>query len=139
MANKSTKTKVPDKIIAIGRRKSSTATATIVPGNGEISINRKAANVHFPLSQMLSRLYRPLEITSTKDKYNIFIHTSGGGQTGQLDSTVLAIARGLVKINPEFKTELRKNGLLTRDSRERQRRHIGTGGKARRQKQSPKR
>jgi small subunit ribosomal protein S9 len=63
----------------------------------------------------------------------------GGGQKSQLDALILSLARALIKSNLKFRPVLKKAGLLTRDARERQRRMVGTGGKSRRVKQSPKR
>ena len=82
---------------------------------------------------------KPFEITKTTGKYHFQAKIIGGGKTGQVQALSLAISRCLVKINDTFKSDLRTNGLLTVDSRVKERRMVGTGGKARRQKQSPKR
>lgn len=106
---------------------------------GQIFVNNKPALEYFGAS--FERAYKePLEITSTKDKFAVSIKVSGGGKKGQLDAAVLAIARGLDKIDREkFHSILKKKGMLTRDPRVKERRKVGMGGKSRRRKQSPKR
>lgn len=139
-----------DFVFAIGRRKSSTAEVrlykkdAIVWGKrairrGEIVVNNKSALEYFGKS--FESVYRqPLQITGTENKFAISIKVRGGGKMGQLDAAVLAIARGLDKIDREkFHSILKKKGMLTRDPRVRQRRKVGMGGKSRRRKQSPKR
>jgi small subunit ribosomal protein S9 len=133
------KTPLLPKLIAYGRRREAMAVAQLVAGSGQITVNGVAVERFFPMHLVGKQLLRPLEVTETLKKYNISLRTRGGGRMGQLGAAVLAIARELVKINPSYKTPLRQNGLLTRDSRTRQRRMVGTGGKSRRQKQSPKR
>jgi len=80
-----------------------------------------------------------LKFTENQDRFAISIKGSGGGKTGWLGAISLGIARALVLADQSNKPILRKNGLLTRDPRTRERRKVGTGGKARREKQSPKR
>ncbi len=139
---------------AIGRRKSAVARVRLyilgkekeidVEGAkikaGEIFINNKPIKEIFA-DKVAEKTYNlPFELTNTKDRFAVSIKVSGGGKTGQLEAIAHGIARALVLVNQdEFKPILRKNGLLTRDSRVRQRRQVGTGGKARRKKQSPKR
>ena len=136
MASTSNKT-LSNKILAaaIGRRKTAVVSVRLTSGKGEITVNDVAAEKYFPVSQ---RYNLPFKITGA-NKYAVSARVNGGGQTGQLDALVLGIARALVKIKEDFRKPLRDAGLLTRDSRERQRRMIGTGGKARRRKPSPKR
>lgn len=139
-----------DYVFAIGRRKSSTAQVrlykkdAIVWGGtsvkkGEFVVNNKTALTYF--GKGFEKLYsQPLEITGMQDKLAVSIKVRGGGKSGQLDAIVLAIARGLDKIDKEkFHSILKKKGMLTRDPRVRERRKIGMGGKSRRRKQSPKR
>lgn len=139
MPKKILEKKIVESFRAVGRRKRSSAVATLTSGNGEIIINGHKFEKYFPSSRSQNHFLQPLKITSTFGKYNITIFVSGGGKNGQLDACRLAIARVLVKIDPSFKSELRKNVLLTRDSRKRERRKVGMGGKARRKRQSPKR
>lgn len=124
---------------AVGRRKRAIASARISPGDGGITVNGKSAKVYFSSAFFQAKLLSPLKITGNETKYNISLKVVGGGPNGQLDACVLAIARALVDHKAANKVALRNAGLMTRDSRERQRRMIGTGGKARRRKSSPKR
>lgn len=135
-------TKTPKKIsttyvYALGRRKAAVATVKLYKGKGESSINARPLNKYFPLT--FSRLDLPFVITETQNKYYFNAKILGGGKTGQLAALILAISRALKKSNPEMTLLLAKANLLTVDARVRERRMVGTGGKARRQKQSPKR
>jgi len=123
---------------AVGRRKTSSALVRIVSGDGSITVNDVPADKYFPGLTAKSRYQAPFK-TIGVEKYSAVVRVVGGGPTGQLDATVLGISRALVEIKDTFKPQLRLAGLVTRDPRQRQRRMIGTGGKARRQKQSPKR
>lgn len=123
---------------SVGRRKRATAFARLTSGKGEIVVNAKPYKQYFPLFTQQQKLELPTK-TVDVSKYDISIKVSGGGYNGQVDAATLAIARSLVKIKGSFKKPLRDAGLMTRDSRERQRRMVGMGGKSRRKKQSPKR
>ncbi len=96
---------------------------------------------HYFVGPKAKRAYmQPFELTGTFSKYAVTIKVVGGGNNGQLDAAVMGIARALSKVDPiKFRTLLKQAGLLTRDARVRERRKVGTGGKARRAKQSPKR
>lgn len=130
---------MPSKISAIGRRKSSIASVHISSGKGEFTVNGKPVEQYFPGASARTRYLAPFTTVDTIGKYSVSVKVAGGGSTGQLDATALGIARCLVQAKEAYKSPLRQAGLLTRDPRERQRRMVGTGGKARRQKQSPKR
>lgn len=123
---------------AIGRRREAVASVYLHSGAGEIVVNGQPADKYFPGSLAMARYNLPFSVAQVT-KYSASVKSHGGGKNGQLDATVLGISRALVTIKETFKGPLRDAGLLTRDSRERQRRNIGTGGKARRKKQSPKR
>lgn len=123
---------------ALGRRKRSIAQVRLVSGSGKIVINGKAPENYFGKHQDLARLQKPFSLLSL-DKYDVSAKISGGGVTGQLDALVLGIARAVANLKKDNKIAMRNANLLTRDPRKRQRRMIGTGGKARRKKQSPKR
>ena len=126
-------------IYSIGRRRSAVASIRLFTGKGDSTINGTALEKYFP--QKIAKIIheKPFIVTKTFGKYYFEAKISGGGKMGQVDALSLAIARSLVKINESFKNDLRVAGLLTVDSRIRERRMVGTGGKARRQKQSPKR
>lgn len=137
-------------IFAIGRRKSSTAEvrlykkdATVWGGTevkkGEFVVNNKPALEYF--GRAFEKAYKkPFQITGSENKFAVSIKVRGGGKMGQLDAAILGLARALDKVDKEkFHTSLKKNGMLTRDPRVRERRKVGMGGKSRRRKQSPKR
>ncbi len=134
------KTKKVDYTYAVGRRKESSARVRIYRGKGENTVNGMAVEKYFPGDVAKKALAKPFGATETSDKYYFSARTSGGGKNGQLAAVVLGIARALVKVSTDKnRVPLKKLGLLTRDSRIRQRRMVGMGGKSRRKKQSPKR
>jgi small subunit ribosomal protein S9 len=129
-----------DFLNGIGRRKSSIARIRLYRGKGESTVNGMIASKYFEGAIEAKALARPFGATETSEKYYFTAKVSGGGKGGQLDALVLALSRTLVKVAPEKnKLLLKKLNLLTRDSRVRQRRMVGMGGKSRRKRQSPKR
>ena len=129
-----------DYTYAVGRRRASIARVRLYRGKGENTVNVKSADKYFETEVAKKVLAKPFGVTETSDKYYFSARIVGGGKNGQLQALTLAIARALVKISSDkFRVPLRKADLLTRDSRTKQRRMVGTGGKARRKKQSPKR
>ncbi len=127
-------------IFAVGRRRSAIARVRLYEGKGENVVNKKPAANYFPGSVQAVLWNRPFAATKTEDKYYVTVKVEGGGKEGQLDAVVHGISRALAQADPDnFKNVLRKQGLLTRDPRIRERRKVGMGGKARRKKQSPKR
>ena len=136
MKNKVTK----NYTFAVGRRKSASARVRLFKGAGENLINgKKVLEVY--ANKISSTLFdKPFKLTQTEGKYFFTAKVSGGGKEGQMEAIVHGIARAFDKLDSDkFRSILKKNNLLTRDSRERLRRMVGTGGKARRKKQSPKR
>lgn len=123
----------------LGRRKSAVATIKLFAGKGESVVNKIDLVKYFPTKTEKIIYEKPFEITKTLGKYYFVAKIIGGGKTGQVQALSLAISRALIKINESLKPELRAAGLLTVDSRVKERRMVGTGGKSRRQKQSPKR
>lgn len=133
--------KKEDYIYSVGRRKSATCRVRLFKGKGENVVNGVSVFDYFPglvFKAKIERFYKTLGNIFDKD-YHFSIKVEGGGKSGQLDACFHGLSRALVKADPELKGKLRKEGLLTRDARIRERRKIGTGGKARRKKQSPKR
>ena len=107
---------------------------------GEIYINGKSLEKIALKSYEKNFLSLPLTLTKNQDRFAVSILVSGGGTTGQLDAMVHGVARALEIVDKEaYRPLLKANGLLTRDPRKKETRKVGTGGKARRMKQSPKR
>lgn len=114
--------------LATGKRKSSVARAKLEPGNGEIMVNMVPIDTYFPMENMRTLIRYPLELTGTTDKYNISINIQGGGVRGQAEAVRHAIAKALLIANPTLRTPLKKEGLLTRDSRVKERKKYGQKG-----------
>ena len=102
---------------ATGRRKAAVARVIVSEGNGTITINRRPLDVYFPSSILQYIVRQPLNTLDVAEKYDIRVNLDGGGYKGQAEALRLAIARALVKINPEDKSVLRKEGFMTRDPR----------------------
>lgn len=138
---------------AVGRRKSAISRVRLyVPGKeksmllegnkasiGNIFINKKPITTLFAADHEKVRYLEPLLLTKSDERFIISAHIRGGGRSAQLDAFIHSISRALEKVDEGFRPVLKQAGLLTRDARIRERRKVGTGGKARRQKQSPKR
>lgn len=131
---------------AVGRRKTATArvrlykTATVDGTTSQLVVNGKPAEVYFPGEAAKLSYRRPFIATETLTKMSASVVVAGSGKSGQLDAVVHGISRALAVLDREaYRAILKTAGLLTRDSRAKERRKVGTGGKARRQKQSPKR
>lgn len=122
-----------------GRRKSSIARVKVIPnGTGVITINKRDINEYFPLGTLQQIVKQPLVLTNNENKVDVQVNVYGGGLTGQAGSIRQGIARGLVRINEEYKAELKKAGFLTRDSRMKERKKYGLK-KARKASQYSKR
>ena len=122
----------------VGRRKAAVARVYVKPGKGQITINRKALEVYFPLNILQYEVKQPLMVTETLENYDVDINLDGGGIKGQAEAARMGIARALCQIDAEFRSVLQKNGFLTRDSREVERKKPGQPG-ARRKFQFSKR
>ncbi len=126
-------------IFTVGRRKEASARVRLSPGNGQIIVNGKTIAEYFP-GPILQKLYmKPLEITQTLKKFTITAKVEGGGQVSQLKAVIHGISRAIAKAEPTLRTIIKKEGLLTRDPRVKERRKYGLAQKARAKKQSPKR
>jgi small subunit ribosomal protein S9 len=112
-------------IRSTGRRKAAIARVYISKGKGKITINDRNFEDYFATKQLQYVVQQPLNLIEAKDKYDIKVNLDGGGFKGQAEALRLAIARGLVMINPEDKPKLRANGFLTRDPREVERKKPG--------------
>ena len=106
-----------ESVNAVGRRKAAVARVIVKEGNGQITINKRALDVYFPSSILQYIVKQPLLTLEQAEKYDIKVNLNGGGYKGQAEALRLAIARALVKINPEDKHTLRVEGFMTRDPR----------------------
>jgi len=102
---------------SVGRRKAAVARVILTEGNGNITINKRSLDVYFPSSILQYIVKQPLTLLDVADKYDIHVNLDGGGYKGQAEALRLGIARALVKINPEDKAALRREGFMTRDPR----------------------
>jgi small subunit ribosomal protein S9 len=113
---------------ATGRRKTSTARVFLRPGKGAITVNHRAFESYFTTDQLRTQVRRPLQLTETGDKFDILATVAGGGVTGQAGAVRLGIARALCEFNAELRRQLKKDGLLTSDSRVKERKKYGLAG-----------
>jgi small subunit ribosomal protein S9 len=111
---------------AVGRRKESTARVRLSDGSGTFTVNEKEAAVYFPRVGDLNDILRSFDaVGQDAKKYDVTVKVMGGGVTGQTEAVRLGLARALVMINGEWTSPLRKNGLLTRDARVKERKKPG--------------
>lgn len=123
----------------LGRRKSATARVRLTSGKGDITINGKPAAEYFADSKyVLAKLQQPFQTLDNVGKFNVSAVVSGGGHEGQVEAIRLGISKALVVLNEDFKATLKRADLLSRDSRERERKKFGLKG-ARKQRQFTKR
>ena len=111
-----------------GRRKTSTARVFLRPGKGTITVNRREFGAFFPTEALRVQIRQPLLLTETSDKFDILATVAGGGVAGQAGAVRLGIARALVEYNAELRKRLKKDGLLTRDARIKERKKYGMAG-----------
>ncbi len=124
---------------ALGRRKSATARVRLQKGKGTIMVNEKPAAEYFADSQyLLTKLNQPFQVLGQDNTYAISAHVSGGGHDGQIEAIRLGISKALAVMNEDLKTTLKRADLLSRDSREKERKKYGLKG-ARKQRQFTKR
>jgi small subunit ribosomal protein S9 len=113
---------------ATGRRKTSTARVFLRPGNGSITVNRREFDQYFTTDSLRTQIRRPLQLTEMADKFDVLATVAGGGVNGQAGAVRLAVARALVEFNAELRKQLKKDGLLTSDSRVKERKKYGLAG-----------
>lgn len=121
-----------------GRRKSSVARVRLVPGTGKIVINNREFDEYIPSAASRLDVMQPLNLTATANSYDVLVNVIGGGKTGQAGAIRHGITRALMEVNPEFRSVLKKAGLVTRDPRVKERKKYGLK-KARRAPQFSKR
>ena len=113
---------------ATGRRKCAAAQVRIIAGKGEVTVNSQKFDEYFPIEPMRGYVTQPLQVTGTLGKYDIKVNVKGGGDVGQAGALRHGIARALLKCEPDSKSVLKESGMLTRDSRVKERKKPGQPG-----------
>ena len=98
------------------------------PGTGTITVNRREFANYFPTEALRVQVRQPLHLTESHDKFDVLCTVSGGGITGQAGAVRLGIARALCEFSAELRPRLKKEGLLTRDARAKERKKYGMAG-----------
>ena len=126
------------KFYGTGRRKKSVARVYLTPGTGKITINKRDIDEYFGLETLKVIVRQPLALTETEGKFDVIVNVRGGGYTGQAGAIRHGIARALLEAGSDYRPTLKAAGLLTRDSRVKERKKYGLK-KARRAPQFSKR
>ena len=126
------------KLYGTGRRKKSIARVYLVPGTGNITINKRSIDEYFGLETLKVTVRQPLAATETLDKFDVLVNVHGGGTTGQAGAIRHGVSRALLHADAEYRPILKKAGFLTRDPRMKERKKPGLKG-ARRAPQFSKR
>jgi small subunit ribosomal protein S9 len=113
---------------ATGRRKTSVARVTLSPGSGRITINDKPADDYFPRETLRMVIRQPIDLAGITGKYDVQVKVAGGGLSGQAGAVRHGIARAIVDMNSDLRLRLKKEGFLTRDPREKERKKYGQKG-----------
>ena len=108
-----------------GRRKTSTARVRLVPGTGRVVVNNRDAEDYFPYETQRLLLKQPLITTETEGTYDVLVNVDGGGFTGQAGAIRHGISRALLEVDPDYRSALKSEGFLTRDSRMKERKKPG--------------
>ena len=110
----------------VGRRKESSARVRLHPGgNGSVLINDKNGPEYLNRTGDMEAAIAPLRLVGMENVYNVTVHVAGGGVTGQTSAIQLGVARALLKVDPELRSQLRRGGFLTRDARVKERKKPG--------------
>ncbi len=110
---------------AVGRRKKAIARVRLIPGEGNITINKRPLDEYFGLETLKTLVRQPMTLTETSARYDVLVNVRGGGFTGQAGAIRHGIARALVKADEELKPAIKKAGYLTRDPRMKERKKYG--------------
>ena len=111
--------------LGTGRRKKSIARVRLLPGSGNITVNKRDLEQYFGLETLKMIVRAPLVLTNTMSKYDVKVNVCGGGTTGQAGAIRHGISRALIVAEPELRGELKKAGFLTRDPRMKERKKYG--------------
>ena len=110
---------------AVGRRKKAIARVRLMPGEGNITINKRDIENYFGLETLKTVVRQPLTLTETLSRFDVIVNVHGGGYTGQAGAIRHGIARALVKADLDLKPAIKKAGFLTRDPRMKERKKYG--------------
>jgi small subunit ribosomal protein S9 len=113
---------------ATGRRKNSIARVWMMPGSGKVTINEKTMDQYFGRDVLKMIIRQPFEVTGTVDKFDVLVSVLGGGNSGQAGAIRHGISKALLEADAESRIKLRKEGLLTRDPRAKERKNYGQKG-----------
>jgi len=113
---------------ATGRRKTAIARVFLTDGAGSITVNGRDFEEYFPTVALQNQILFPLALTNSRQSYDVKVNACGGGTTGQVGAVCMGIARALIRVKPELRGVLKENGLLTRDSRKKERKKPGRPG-----------
>lgn len=113
---------------ATGKRKNSIARVWMMPGSGKVTINEKSMDQYFGRAVLKMIIRQPFEVTGTVDKYDVLVSVLGGGNSGQAGAIRHGISKALLEVDAESRVKLRKEGLLTRDPRTKERKKYGQKG-----------
>jgi small subunit ribosomal protein S9 len=113
---------------ATGRRKTSVAQVNMTPGTGKITVNNKPVDTYFPRETLRMIIRQPVELVGATGKHDITVKVDGGGPTGQAGAVRHGIARALIRMDADLRGKLKKEGFLTRDPREKERKKYGLKG-----------
>ncbi len=120
--------KTTNDFIGTGRRKTAVARVRLATGSGKITVNGRPFENYFPLETLRATASQPLSVTSTTEKLDARVNVSGGGPNGQAGAVSHGIARALLKFDANLRPQLKAEGLLTRDSRMKERKKYGQPG-----------
>ncbi len=113
---------------ATGKRKTSVARVRMAPGEGKFTVNEKPLETYFSLETSRMMINQPLELTGTMGQFDIIVNVDGGGIVGQAGAVRHGITKALLTVKGEFREPLKKAGLITRDSRKKERKKYGQKG-----------
>ena len=113
---------------ATGKRKTAISRTWLTPGEGEIIINSRPADVYFPIESLRNQMVEPLKITNTLGSYNIRANVRGGGISGQAEAVRHGITKALIASDPDLRLPLKKAGFVKRDPRVKERKKYGQRG-----------
>jgi small subunit ribosomal protein S9 len=111
-----------------GRRKNATARVYLRPGNGQITVNKRAFENYFPNETLRMIIRQPLTLTESANRFDIYVNVDGGGVPGQAGAVRHGITRALMEFNSDLRSRLKKAGFVTRDPRQKERKKYGQKG-----------